>query len=53
MRHGKGKFENSKGEVYEANWKYDRINGRGIYTNKLGEKTEVVWYNDVMVPLPK
>ena len=52
MKHGKGTMNLCTGDIYKATWLYDRINGRGIYINEEGQSCDVVWYNDVMVPLP-
>ncbi len=51
MKHGKGKMNLPSGEVYLTIWEYDRMNGKGTYQDKNGAKMDVVWYDDVMVPL--
>jgi hypothetical protein len=51
MKHGKGKYKTSTGEVSTATWEYDLANGKGTFRNAQGNVTNVVWYNGVMVPL--
>jgi len=37
----------SNGDLYEGQWKYDRINGRGIYNYANGEKYDGEWQNNI------
>ena len=41
--HGKGKFINPEGDIYEGNWVNSKAKGYGIYVHKNGNKYEGEW----------
>ena len=39
----------SDGTIYEGNWHEGKQNGKGIFTNKQGNKTQSLWQNGIVV----
>ena len=46
MVHGKGKFYHADGDIFEGEWKNDKITGYGVYYHTNGAKYEGEWLND-------
>lgn len=49
-KQGQGELFLPSKEVIRCSWENDRINGEGYITDAKGNRTQAIWYYDMMVP---